>query len=99
MLFIITVPAVSNTLLKQDYLVNFSGMKQNINLSRRYTVNDKGYTRENFCGFHDESWKFSLLIDFAVKDGDDNYRSKIAKFFQNYDKTFLSCNFCHLPYF
>ena len=30
-----------------------------------YTVNEKDYMREDFCGFHDELWKFSLLIDFA----------------------------------
>ena len=44
--------------------------------------------REDFCGFHDELWKFSLLIDFAVKDGDNNIiEAKLQKFFQHYDKS------------
>ena len=53
-----------------------------------YTVNEKDYMREDFCGFHDELWKFSLLLDFAVKDGDNNIiEAKLKKFFQHYDKS------------
>ena len=67
MLFVITILGVNNILIKQDCLVNFSGMKQNINLSRKYTVNDKCYTRENFRGFcrflmNHESFPYQLIL-------------------------------------